>query len=50
LDWKEVNASLTPSQFTIHSLPARIKKRGDLFLPILTDSISIDKALKKLKA
>ncbi|MBC7873230.1 MAG: DNA ligase D [Ferruginibacter sp.] len=48
LDWKEVNHQLLPSQFTLQNILERVEKKGDLFLPVLTDSISIDKALKAL--
>ena len=48
LEWKEVNHQLTPSQFTIENILQRIKKRGDLFLPVLEESTSLEKALKEL--
>ena len=48
LEWKEVNHKLTPKLFTIKNMLQRIKKKGDLFLPVLTESNSIDKALKAL--
>ena len=49
LDWKEVNHKLSPSQFTIENIFQRIKNKGDLFLPVLSETNSIEKALKKLK-
>ena len=48
LEWKEVNHKLTPKLFTINNMLQRIKKKGDLFLPVLTEANSIDKALKAL--
>jgi len=48
LDWKEVNHSLKPSQFTIENMAERLAKKGDLFKAILTGSTNIDKALKAL--
>lgn len=48
LEWKEVNHKLSPSQFTIDNIFERIKKKGDLFLSVLTESNSITKALKLL--
>ena len=48
LEWKEVNHKLTPRQFTIRNILQRIKKKGDLFLPVLQESNSIEKALKAL--
>ena len=46
LEWKEVNHQLSPRQFTIRNALQRIKKKGDLFLPVLNEANSIDKALK----
>ena len=48
LEWKEVNHKLTPRQFTIQNILQRIKRKGDLFLPVLKESNSIEKALKAL--
>jgi len=48
LEWKEVNHPLSPQQFTIENIFQRVKKKGDLFLPVLNESNSIDKALKEL--
>jgi len=50
LDWKEVGHQLSPQQFTMENIFQRIKKKGDLFYPVLNESNSIDKALKALKA
>ena len=50
LDWKEVGHQLSPQQFTMENIFQRIKKKGDLFYPVLNESNSIDKALKTLKA
>jgi bifunctional non-homologous end joining protein LigD len=48
LDWKEVNHRLHPSQFTMLNILDRLKKKGDLFAPILSGSTNIQKALKIL--
>ncbi len=48
LDWKEVNHRLRPSQFTILNIEKRVKKKGEIFLPVLQNSNSIEKALQKL--
>jgi bifunctional non-homologous end joining protein LigD len=48
LDWKEVTHKLHPSQFTIENIFERVEKKGDIFKPVLTGSINIDKALKNL--
>lgn len=49
LEWKEVDHKLSPKQFTMKNVFARLKKKGDLFRPVLTESNSIENALKKLK-
>jgi bifunctional non-homologous end joining protein LigD len=48
LEWKEVNKELHPSQFNIKNIAERVAKKGDIFLPILNSSISLNKALKAL--
>jgi len=50
LDWKEVNHQLHPRQFTFKDIFQRIKKKGDIFLPVLSEANSIEKALKALHA
>jgi bifunctional non-homologous end joining protein LigD len=46
LDWKEVKPGLQPSDFNIHNALARVKKKGDIFLPVLGKGIDLGKALK----
>ncbi len=48
LKWSEVNGHLNPLAFTIHSLPKRLKKVGDLFTPLLEQEISFEKILPKV--
>ena len=48
LEWKEVNHQLSPKQFTMQNIFQRLKKKVDLFLPVLKEANSIDKALKAL--
>jgi len=48
LEWKEVNHKLHPSQFHIRNIMERVKKKGDLFKPVLGGSTNIEKALKLL--
>lgn len=50
LDWSEVKKGLTPQQFNIKTIADRVKKRGDLFAPILdsTNAIDLSKCIEKL--
>lgn len=48
LEWNEVNEKLSPSQFTIKNMLARIDKKGDLWKPVIGKGINIEKILKKL--
>jgi bifunctional non-homologous end joining protein LigD len=50
VEWKEVNHKLHPSQFTIENIEKRVKKKGDLFRPVIEKTSSIEKALKLLGA
>jgi bifunctional non-homologous end joining protein LigD len=49
LDWSEVNHKLSPSQFTIHTLPERADSMGDIFKPVLGKGIDMMQALKRLE-
>jgi len=40
LEWKEINAKLDPSAFTIETMLARVKKKGDLFKGVLDIKIA----------
>jgi bifunctional non-homologous end joining protein LigD len=35
LDWKEITGKLTIGQFNIENMAARLKRKGDLFAPVL---------------
>src|SRR5581483_8259338 len=48
LAWREVNARLTPDQFTIRNAIARFDRLGDLFEPVLTKPQTLEAALEKL--
>jgi bifunctional non-homologous end joining protein LigD len=48
LKWEEVKSGLHPSDFTIKNAPARFKKLGDIFRPVLTEKLDIAKSLKLL--
>jgi bifunctional non-homologous end joining protein LigD len=50
LEWSEVkNKTVTIADFTIKTMPERLKRRGDLFKPVLDNRQSLEKALKKLE-
>ncbi len=46
--WKELNSKLSPHSFNIHSIPERLKKKGDLFSGILGKGIDLRKCLRLL--
>ncbi|MHA6697710.1 DNA ligase D [Chryseobacterium sp. A321] len=48
LNWNEVKSGLSPTDFTIHSALERIKKKGDLFKPVLGEGIDLLDALENL--
>jgi bifunctional non-homologous end joining protein LigD len=49
LKWSEVKKGLDPTDFTITTMPKRMKKVGDLFAPAIGKGIDIYAALKKLQ-
>lgn len=49
LDWKEVNDQLNPLDFTIKTVPKRVEKLGDIFAPVLSESINLKSIIKKLE-
>lgn len=48
LNWKEVKPGLSPRDFTIHNALKEIKKRKDIFTPVLGKGIDLMKCLKVL--
>lgn len=46
--WEEVNTDLVLSDYTIETVPARLKKIGDILKPVLGTGINMEKALKGL--
>ncbi|MFH0830740.1 MAG: hypothetical protein V1895_01640, partial [Parcubacteria group bacterium] len=48
LTWQEVEHGFAIRDFTIKSVPARVRASGDLFAPTLTSKQNLGPALKKL--
>ncbi|HEX5429533.1 MAG TPA: non-homologous end-joining DNA ligase [Patescibacteria group bacterium] len=49
LEWREVRKGLDPKQFTIRTIFPRLKKKGDLWKPVLKKSANLKQALSELK-
>lgn len=49
LQWEEVRAGMTPTQFNIRTLPDRLAKHGDLFKPVLGEGIDMAASLARLE-
>lgn len=49
LEWEEVKPGLKMKDFTIFNTMERLKKKGDLFKPVLGKGIDLEKAIKKAK-
>jgi bifunctional non-homologous end joining protein LigD len=50
LEWSEVKRrKMTIQDFTIKTMLARLKKKGDLFKPVLTNKQSLERAFEKLE-
>jgi bifunctional non-homologous end joining protein LigD len=50
LDWDEVNATLTPTRWSMLSVPARIQERDDPMHNLLVERPDVAKAVGKLEA
>jgi bifunctional non-homologous end joining protein LigD len=48
LKWEEVNFDLDITDFTIKTVPGRVKKLGDRWAPVLQKGIDMEKALERL--
>ena len=48
--WKEVKRGLSPLDFNIKSVHARLKRKGDLFSAVLTEKINLTKCIKNLES
>lgn len=49
LEWKEITKKLSIEQFTIKNMPARLKKKGDLFKDVLKKPQSLTAAMKTVR-
>jgi bifunctional non-homologous end joining protein LigD len=49
LSWKEVNAQLSPQDFTIHTIYKRLDKIGDVWKGVLGKPIALDKTVIKIE-
>lgn len=49
LTWDEVNRKLDPSKFNIKTVLQRLKRKGDLFKPVLREGINMQAALKRIE-
>ncbi len=47
--WSEVKAGLEPHDFTLRSMPARLKKMGDIFSGVLGPGIDMKQCLENLE-
>ncbi|HVS97857.1 MAG TPA: non-homologous end-joining DNA ligase, partial [Puia sp.] len=50
LHWDEVKKGLNMQEFTIRTMPARVRETGDLFRPVLGKGIDMQEALRNLEA
>jgi bifunctional non-homologous end joining protein LigD len=50
LHWREVKIGLSPMDFTIKNAPARLKRTGDLWKPVVGKGIDLSKVLKKIES
>jgi DNA primase len=49
LDWEEVNATLTPTRWSMLSVPARIEERGDPMRHLLDERPDVARAVTRLE-
>lgn len=50
LKWEEVTHKLKPTDFTIKNMPARLKRVGDLWAPVLGKGVDLVSLLKHLES
>lgn len=49
LEWKEVRKGLDPAKFTIKTIFPRLRKKGDLFKPVLGKGVDLSEAIRRLE-
>ncbi len=49
LEWTEVQKGLSPQQFTLQDMPARLRDKGDLFRGVLDYPQPLDDALAQIQ-
>jgi bifunctional non-homologous end joining protein LigD len=49
LEWNEIKKGLDPKKFTIKTIFPRLKKKGDLFKPVLGKGVDLKKAVQCLE-
>lgn len=49
LEWNEVKKGLHPSKFTVKTIGARLKRKGDLFEGVLGKGLDMEKCLTRLR-
>ena len=49
LSWADVKSGVDPGDFSIVTVPRRLKKRGDLFRPVLEQKQVLDDAIKEVE-
>jgi bifunctional non-homologous end joining protein LigD len=49
LQWAELTPKLTPLKFTVHTVPERLASVGDLWAPLLKQSVNLERCLLSLR-
>lgn len=47
--WKEVKQGLSPTDFTIETVPERLNRLGDIFKPVFGKAVNLLKVIKKIE-
>ncbi len=49
IKWSELKSTLDPAKFTMATLPKRLEKLGDIFAPVLSESINFEEVVVRLE-